>query len=193
MLATVSAGLFAASVIAVASLLRAQRPFTTEKLLDPSMGPQAEMAKADIQLAPIAAVVGLLAIIPIALYMRKRFGTSEVVRQASFAAFLMVYIGIPAAILLGTVGAAYLPQIPGHYPKGPDPGDGFRAIYDLVVIGVWMTIEPVLAALWLIPVGIVARRDGATLLGLGLAAVGLIGLVLPLSLRLTQTQIVWIH
>jgi hypothetical protein len=179
--ATFSVVLAAVSAIAVRSLLMAATQVSTATLLDPIMAPQAEKAKAEIQLACTLAVVGFLAIIPIALYLRRRFRDSEVVRQASFAAFLTVYIGVPGAILLAMEGAPLLLEVPGQYPKGPDPGGEFQTIYGAVVDGDWKTIEPVLAALWLIPVGLVARRDGARLLGLGLAAVGLILLLVPLS------------
>ena len=132
-----------------------------------------------IRFACVTAVMGYLALMPVALYLRRRLHEFDGLRMATAAAFLLIYLGIMSAAGMAFVGAPFL--LRGAVYKGPQPWDDFASVYGVLVTGIWETAVPVLAALWLVPAGLAARRQGAPLLGTGLILAGGIGLIIPLA------------
>ena len=128
------------------------------RLLDPgSLVAQGRAGETTVRIASAAALGAYLVVIPIALGLRDRFRDAEGIRQFTIAGLLYAYLGLAGALVMLVVGTPLLDLV-GQYPKGPNPVTDFNQVYNIAVVGIWEVIEPVLAALWLIPIGIAGGR-----------------------------------
>jgi hypothetical protein len=135
-----------------------------------------------LRLAAILDGAGYLSAIPIALYLRNRFKDATTIDAATFAGIVFMSLGAFGAVILALIGAPLLSELSGDPsdPKGI-AHQGFEVVHRLVVAWIWQTADPLLAALWLIPTGLAARRERAWLLAVVLIAVGVLGVLVLLA------------
>jgi hypothetical protein len=140
-----------------------------------------------LQLASVAALAGFLAVIPLVVYLRNRFQDDIGTAFYTFAGAMFVAIGGAAAAVMATIAAPLLLYYPNDY-KGTI-GASFDTVYPFV-LGTWQTVDPLLAGLWLVPLGFAARRRGANLLAASLILGGLAGIAAALVRILGFGQVV---
>lgn len=135
--------------------------FSLRALVDPArIEPLTDSAANYLRLASLLDAAGYLAAIPLALFLRDRFRDSRGIVWFTLAGLAFLYLGAAGGVILAVAGPA---------------------AYRFVVFGIWQGVDPVLVAIWLIPIGVIAGLRGARVLPFALVAIAVLGLLVLLG------------
>jgi len=101
-----------------------------------------------IWLGSVLDMLGYLAAIPVALYLRERFGSEPGSDLFTLAGVAFMLLGAAAAIAFATAG----PQLIREYAASPSGRfatlKAFETLYRIVFYGIWQTLDAALAGVW---------------------------------------------
>src|SRR4029077_15430658 len=106
----------------------------------------------------IADMFGYLCIAPVVLSLRERHASARLTRLYALARICLVVIGSIGAVVMATAA----PYLIDQYHVASSGGKQsialvFTALYRVVVVGMWQTLETIPGAVWLIGMAIAIR------------------------------------
>ena len=181
------AGYFLAAVVMVEAastflFLQAAR-FSITTLLDPSrLLMTGDTGGTLIRVGAELDMAGYLLAIPIALYLRERFKDSSAIDLWTMSGILFLILGAVGAAIFAFAGAPLIHQYATPSIQGKHAIESsFEVIHRVVVVALWQTVDPLLLAAWLIPIGRFASRSNARLLAAATTLIAAAGLAVALT------------
>ena len=129
---------------------------------------------------------GYLCIAPVVLYLRARYSKARYVDIFAAAGLALVVIGSVGAVSMATAAPPLINAYVGaSTPEKQALLPAFATLYRAVVLGLWQTLETIPAAIWLLGMASVVRREGPRSLFLVLLLIGLINAAIAIYRLLT--------
>lgn len=106
-------------------------------------------------------MLGYLSIAPVVFYLRARYASARYTDLFAFAGLALVVIG---SIGAASMAVAAPPLINAYATASAADKQAmlptFATLYRTVVVGMWQTLETIPAAVWLLGIAWVSRREG---------------------------------
>lgn len=160
-------------------LMFAAGNFRAEIVSDPQALVARGSAAAELmRWACVADLIGYLLMTPLALYFFGRFRGDQFIALYTFAGLAYVLIGAAGAVILGVAA----PPLMRAYPSALTAQQeairiDFSTVHQIVLRGLWQTLELIPAAVWLLGVGRSSYRSSARTLGIILLVIGALAAV----------------
>jgi F0F1-type ATP synthase membrane subunit c/vacuolar-type H+-ATPase subunit K len=157
------------------TILLASTNFSVSMLSDPVSVLTTGSRGADLwRLGSLLDMFGYLTALPLALYLRTRFRDESGIDFFTLAGILFMVMGALAAVMLAYAAAPLIRE----YATNPSAKDAiktsFVALYRITTFGMWQTLNPVLAGIWVFGVGRMAWKRHERVLASVLIAIGLV-------------------
>ena len=134
-----------------------------------------------VRSASLLDMLGYLAAVPIALYLRQRYREEPGIDFFTLAGILFMVLGALGAVIFAYGGATlireYATSTSGRYADAKT----FETLYRVVFYGIWQTLDPFLWGVWAFGVGWLAWKRSDRLLAVLLTGLGLIGAVFAIA------------
>ncbi len=135
-----------------------------------------------VRWASLVDMFGYLLLAPLALYLHHRFRDDPYINLYTAAGLAYILVGAIGAIIFATAG----PLLMGAYTSGTAAQRAsivttFSTFYQIVVIGLWQTLEGIPGAVWLLGVGTILYRDKRRVLSLVPLALGVLFLLIAVG------------
>lgn len=152
--------------------------FSPATLTDPARLVAVGQRGADLlRVAALLDMFGYLSAVPLAIYLRERFRGQNAIDLFTLAGILFLVLGSLGALILAFAGAPLMREYDTASAGGKQvAATVFFTVYRIVFFGIWQTLDPFVAGVWLCGTGRLAWRQGARALALVLLAIGVIGL-----------------
>ena len=104
---------------------------------------------------------GYLSIAPVVLYLRARYAAARYADVFAFAGLALVVIGSIGAVSMATAAPPLITAyVSASAAQKQAMLPAFATLYRAVVVGLWQTLETIPAAIWLLGIARIARREG---------------------------------
>lgn len=125
-----------------------------------------------LRVASLLDMLGYLSAIPIALHLRERFREEPGIDLFTLAGVLFMATGALAAVAFAAAGPPLIHEYAASTSGRYGTVKAFETVYRIVFYGAWQTVDPILAAVWAVGVGLIARKHRETALSGVLIAIG---------------------
>jgi len=149
--------------------------FSTSALSDPLRQLTTGARGADLmRLGSLLDMFGYLTALPLALYLRSRFREEPGIDFFTLSGILFLVLGAVAAVILAFAAAPLIREYATASTAKDAIATTFAALYRIVVVAIWQTLNGFLAGIWLLGVGRLAWKQGARALAWSLIALGVV-------------------
>ena len=157
------------------TILLASTNFSISMLSDPTSVLTTGAQGADLwRLGSLLDMFGYLTAIPLALYLRSRFRDESGIDFFTLAGILFMVMGALAAVIFAYAAAPLIREYATNSSAKDAVKTLFVALYRITTFGIWQTLNPLLAGIWVFGVGRMAWKRHAKVLGSVLIAIGLV-------------------
>lgn len=129
-----------------------------------------------LRVAALLDMLGYLSAVPLAMYLRDRFRGETAIDLFTLVGIIALVLGATGAAIFAYAGAPLIREYISVSETGrPAIAVAFSVVYRVVFIGLWQTVDAILAGLWLVGTGRLAWKHGAAVLASVLIALGALG------------------
>ncbi len=135
-----------------------------------------------VRWASMVDLLGYLALAPVVVYLRRRFHADPLNDLCAASGYTYILVGAIGAVMFATAGPALIHDYTSAgAAERASIVTTFSALYQIVVLGIWQTLEGIPAGVWLLGAGLSLYRARSRLLSLVPFAFGGIMLLLAVA------------